>query len=382
MLSSITLVMKEFGRVGWDRIRPDGDSLPNDGEALTAAFIERAMGRPPGSVRSVTVVDEHHGTAGRVRIRVTSSEGADVPDALFVKTAPHNLVQRLMMNVFDLGRREVLFYSAVVQDVPIRVPRCHAAEFDHRRGRNVMLLEDLSDSARFRDIREPASVDEAGAVVDALADLHAAFWESPRLSGDLAPLRRRRPEAERIGNMFVGRVLGSLKGSSAEIIPPAVQRASRMAFERRAEIDALWSSQPQALCHGDPHLGNLFFEGARPGFLDWQAVMVSPGIRDVSYFLVTSVDVDVLEEHERRLVDRYVERLRSRHVEVDPQWAWQMYRATAVECYVAAVVTAGTSDRMQPPEISRVGVGRVNRAVQRLDTFEVLGGLLDEAEAG
>ena len=44
----------------------------------------------------------------------------------------------------------------------------------------------------------------------------------------------------------------------------------------------------------------------------------------------------------------------------------------------AAVVTANTSDRMQPPEISRVGVERVVAAMERLDTFEVLEGLLDD----
>jgi hypothetical protein len=44
---------------------------------------------------------------------------------------------------------------------------------------------------------------------------------------------------------------------------------------------------------------------------------------------------------------------------------------------VAALVTAGTADRMQPPEISRVGVDRAAAAVQRLESFELLERILD-----
>ncbi len=74
-----------------------------------------------------------------------------------------------------------------------------------------------------------------------------------------------------------------------------MQRASRMLFEQRDAIEAFWATEPQTLCHGDTHLGNLFFEGSSPGFLDWQAVMMGPGIRDVSYFLIASVDVSLLK---------------------------------------------------------------------------------------
>jgi aminoglycoside phosphotransferase (APT) family kinase protein len=380
MWSSMAHVAKEMARVGYDRVAPASDALPDRGLAITPAVLEDLTTRPPGSVRAVRVIDEHHGTAGRVRVAVASSADAGLPATLFVKVSPRNLVQRLMMNLFDLGSREVLFYSAVADDAPVRVPRCYGAALDARRGRNVIVLEDLDGIARFRDIREPAGVDEAAAVVDALADLHATFQGSPRLTSELALLRARPPAVERLANLFVGRVLGNLKGRSAEVVPAEMQRRSRIVFERRTEIDRFWSGEPSTLCHGDPHLGNLFFEGATPGFLDWQAVMVGPGIRDVSYFLAASVDVRVLEGVERDLVERYAARLATHGIETDPVEVWTRYRASAAELYVAALVTAGTADRMQPPEISRVGVDRAVAAMQRLETFEVLERILDGAE--
>jgi aminoglycoside phosphotransferase (APT) family kinase protein len=372
MPSSIALVGRELGRVGVDRVMPSNSTLPDTGASLTPAFVERITGQSAGSVRGLTVLAEDHGTAGRVRVHLDTAAGSDLPDTLFLKVTPRNVIQRVMMNVFELAAREVLFYGAVAADVPVRVPRCHGVELDARRGRNVIVLEDLSDTATFRDIRSPASADEAAAVVEALADLHATFWESPRFGRDLAPLRARSAASERLGNRFVGRVLGNLKGHAAEVVPEEIQHRSRIVVERRAEIDDHWRSQPQTLCHGDTHFGNLFFEGPAPGFLDWQAVMMGPGMRDVSYFMIASVDANELAAIERDLVDRYVERLASHGVVTDPARAWDQYRASAVEIYVAAIVTAGTSDRMQPAEISAVGVDRVAAAVQRLETFDVL----------
>ncbi len=100
--------------------------------------------------------------------------------------------------------------------------------------------------------------------------------------------------------------------------------------------------------------------------------MVGPGIRDVSYFLNASMDPHDLAPIERDLFDGYVARLADHSVDLDSAPTWDDYRASAAEFYVAAVVTAGTSDRMQPPEISAVGVDRAAAAVQRLGTFEVL----------
>jgi aminoglycoside phosphotransferase (APT) family kinase protein len=373
MLSSVAMIAREVGRVGVDRVLPDGRTLPDSGRGLTPSVVEGLTSRPIGSISAVRVLEEHHGTAGRVRVAIEAAPAADLPETLFFKVTPHNVVQRVMMNVFDLGAREVLFYSQVAPDAPLRVPRCYGATLDARRGRNVIVLEDLHGSATFRDIREPVDATQAAAVIDALADVHAAFWGTARFGADLAPLRARTPASERLGNAFVGRVLGNLKGHAADVVPAEVQDASRVVIERRAEIDAYWArALPLTLCHGDPHRGNLFFEGDAPGFLDWQAVMAGPGLRDVSYFLVSSMEVDQLVGVERELVARYVSRLTSNGVELESTRAWELYRASAVEIYVAAIVTAGTSDRMQPPEISRVGVDRAAAAVQRLDTFAVL----------
>lgn len=368
----VGLVTKELAWCVLDRAVPVARRLPHDGRGVTSAWLESAVGAPAGSIRSVTLLDEHHGTAGRARVAIDADPSTGLPSHLFVKFTPRNLQQHLLMNVMDLGLREVLFYRSIAGDAPIRVPRCYGVQVDDRRGRNAMVLEDLSATARFRDIREPCSPDEAAAVADALADLHAAFWGSPRFTGDLAPLVARSAPATYLGEVFVRRILGDLKGQAAELVPPEVRRASRILLDDKAAVDRLWASEPRTLLHGDTHLGNLFFEGTVPGFLDWQAVMAGPGIRDLAYFVNASVDSATARAIERGLVDRYAGRLAGRGVDVDAAHLWERYRAAVAELYIAAVVTSGTGNRMQDQTVSRVGVERVVAAVQALDTFEVL----------
>ena len=136
------------------------------------------MGVRHGAIHSVRVVDENSGTAARARIAIEHDADVDVPDHLFLKFTPDNYLQRVMMLVFELGTREVFVYGTLGDELPVRMPRCYGAEVDSLRGRNLMILEDLAEGARFRDIREPVSEVEAEAVVDVMAAQHAAYWET------------------------------------------------------------------------------------------------------------------------------------------------------------------------------------------------------------
>jgi aminoglycoside/choline kinase family phosphotransferase len=374
---SVGLLAKEAARCVVDRLAPGPDPLPMRPSELTPSWLEGALGLPPGTVRSVRVVDDDHGTAARARIAVDADPSAKLPDHLFVKYTPPVFAQRVLMNVMDLGAREVLFYEAIGSGVPVRVPHCHSVQHDARHGRNVMVLEDLSPTARFRDLTEPISPEEAFAVADALADLHAAFWESDRFTGDLSLLVTRSDGANHLADVLVPRLVTRPRGPAADLISPATAEASRVLLDRRADVEAFWRREPRTLTHGDPHLGNLFFEGDGPGFLDWQATMAGPGIRDVAYFLNASVDVPIAREVERELVHRYVARLGANGIAMNGDATWTRYRAAISEFYIAAVVTAGTSERMQRHEVTRAGVERAVAAAEANDTFAVLGQLLD-----
>ena len=372
----VGIVLREATHAVLDRVTPRRGPVPLRIEGVTVDWLQRALGAPKGSIRSVEVLGADTGTAGRARIAVDADAALALPEVLFVKLMPRSMVQHLLMNVFDLGTREVLVYRALGDAPPVRVPRCYASVLDERRHRNLMVLEDLSPTATFRTVVDSVSAAEAEAVVDAFADLHAAFWDSPRFAGDLRPITGRSPGANALGDTIRKRLLGKLSGPAAELVPPDVQAASRIFFERSAAIDAFWATQPQTLIHGDPHLGNLFFEDAAPGFLDWQVATTSSGLRDVAYFANASVEPALLRTIERGLVERYAARLDAVRIPVDVDHLWTLYRAGITEIYLAAVATASSGERMQPYEISRVGVARALAGVQAHDSFDILTALI------
>lgn len=87
----------------------------------------------------------------------------------------------------------MLAYKAFGDDPPVRTPRCYLAREDRLRRRSILLLEDLSATAEFRTVADSVTAAEAEAVVDALAGLHARFWNSDRFDGDLRQLAHRSP---------------------------------------------------------------------------------------------------------------------------------------------------------------------------------------------
>ena len=371
---SIGLVAGEAFRAAADRAIPFGTEVPLHEDQVTAAWLADELDLPRSAISSVSVADAHSGTANRARISVTSD--GRLPDSLFVKFPPRNYLQHVLMHVFRLGPKEVPPYRASGAQPPVRTPRCYLAREDRLRRRSILILEDLSDTAEFRTVVDSVTSTEADAVVDALAGLHARFWNSNRFDGDLRDLARRSPAEIRLGDMIRRRFIGSITGHTADLIPDDQKRACHIFFERSADIDAFWESQPRTLIHGDTHLGNLFFEDGRPGFLDWQVAMGGPGIRDIAYFVTASVAPEEARGIERDLVRRYVAGLAEHGVGADDEHMWTLYRAACTEPWLAAVCTAEAGDRMQSFEISRVGVERSVAAVAAHDSFTVLRSLI------
>ncbi len=372
------MVAREASRAALDRVVPGGSRVPLRSNSVTPRWLEEAMGLRAGAIRSLSVVDEHSGTAARARIAVDAADDEDVPDHVFLKFTPHNYLQHLMMLVMGLGTREVFLYQTLGDELPVRTPHCYAAKVDSFRGRNIMVLEDLAGSARFRDIREPVAAAEAEAVADAMANQHAAYWATGRFATDLKPLATRfSPAAMAVGDVVRRRFLGNMKGQAADIVPEQIKRQGRIFFERSADIDAFWESQPQTVLHGDPHLGNLFFEGDKPGFIDWQVARAGAGVRDLAYFATASADQDVLRKIERGLVERYAVRLDGAGIAVDLEYLWTLYRAGLTDFYTSAVAASEAGERAQEPEVTRIGVERVVAAIETHDSFALLKTLVD-----
>ncbi len=175
----------------------------------------------------------------------------------------------------DSFRAEVRFYREIAPVIGVRVPECYRAE-DNGEG-TLLELEDLSCwqagadppaaarvlSAMHRRWTDPAHqrwpwLRPVGAGIDLVEELFSQVWPGVADRADLTrPLRA-------LGERLVGRVTES--------------------------EHAISLAGPLTLAHGDASMLNMRTgPGGEVALLDWEDVSAAPGVLDLAWLLVSSV---------------------------------------------------------------------------------------------
>jgi hypothetical protein len=341
-------------------------AIPVEVDDVTPTWLSEVLGL---DVVATEVLDQHSGTTGRARVALTYGSGIDgeCPRSLFVKLAPFDEKQRRFVAQTGLGTAEARFYRDVAAGVPVRVPAVLFAALDD--DGYVMLLEDLEASGcRFPRPDDDDIVVVVDAIVAALAELHAQFFEHPALDGELSWVS----EGGRIAFASGGRFMQMALDRFADDMTPAYRRLGELYITRTAEIAQLWAAPPHTLAHGDPHMGNLFVDGTRAGFFDWGMIMRKAGMWDVAYVICNSVPTEVRRANQRRWIERYCELLAAHGVRLDPDEAWEQYRLYAVYSWNSAVSTAAMGSRWQPEARAHAAMMRTTTAIEDLDSIGLL----------
>jgi hypothetical protein len=317
-------------------------TLPVDANDLTPGFLTEALG---AEVTRVDVLDHAFATNQRARIGLTYATPDAGPATLFVKLAPIDPAHREMIGATGMGEREAQFYADVAPTVNVVVPGCSfAASADDR---FVLLLEDLSvRGCRFASNGEwgvPADA-AAGALGD-LAVFHARF-EDPAERDRVAPWLT--TPSRRMSEATAGLMRWVLDENAGKLTADYTA-IGELYVEHHAWFDELWHSGPPTYIHGDTHIGNVFLDGNRVGFLDWGLSRVSTHLRDVSYFLTMSVDVEERRKHGRDLLQGYLDALRAAggvDISFDDAWAAHRLHAsyTVVATFLAYMPSYAASD--------------------------------------
>ena len=349
-------------------------TIPVEVSDLTAAWCtEMLQARAPGAVcRVIEILDAHSGTTGRARIGVTCDDPR-VPASLFVKLPPFTADRRTFVDDQGMGVAEAHFYAEVARDLPVRVPEVWSSVFDAE-GSYLMVFEDLS----LRGSRQPLATDAdiavtVDGVIDNLAALHAAFWETLRFAegGDLAWIAAR-SRSYAGAAAFVQRAVDTLNDQ----LPPASRALAELYLDRVDDIVVLLGTGPRTLVHGDAHLGNMWVDDRGPGLLDWAVVGHGVGMRDVAYFIGNSVTTEFRQQHEHRLIQRYCDRLTAAGVPATVDETWDQYRLHMVSPWIAAVVTASYGAALQSTAVGHRAVQRSDRSLADLGTIALLESLL------
>ena len=339
--------------------------LPATPEAITPAWLSATLG---AHAESVAVAGAHSGTTGRAMLRIAWAPAAGLPERVFAKLPPTDATQRGMVETTDMGRREARFYASLARLLPVRVPGPLWSGWGDHPSQYLMLLEDLAAAGcDFPLSHDPAILDFTRALVDELARLHARFHEWPRFAPDFAWVDA--PMRNEWGRILVQAGLDAFR----DVSPPEFAAIGEIYVAHMEAFNDWLDRGSHTLIHGDCHLGNLFRDGTRPGFLDWACLAHAPGMRDVAYFLCNSLPTELRRKEERDLLQRYRAGLAASGLSLPPfDETWRDYRRFALTSWVAATTTAAAGSRMQPIEVGQRAMARTNAAVQDLDCLALL----------
>jgi hypothetical protein len=378
------------GRILGDRLEEGlGRALPRTPEQLAQPqvvndLIERhtpAGQAPLPRVAAVRLpgVDFESSNCRNFLIELEFEDGGfpPPPATAYVKLPCAEFGTRAFANAVGFWEVEAAFCERVASRVPIRVPRVYAVA---RRGaRFVLMLENLQEVPGVRlfinrDMAAGTTPERARMCLRSFAELHAEFWSFPPAEREaLLPMRLHTYLAP--GGRELTRALNSAAIGPAHEAAPEIFTAEHAAICRLAtrKWDALidsWYSEPLTLIHGDSHLANCFeyesSEGPRMGMLDFQGLQWCKGIRDVQYFLINSLEPELLAEHESDLIGYYLAELAARGVVLDVADAREQYRALCFQTLMVAVTSIGLGSLTERDATVRTVLRRSVAAVDRL----------------
>lgn len=330
-------------------------------------------------VTRVEVLDHAFATNQRARVGLSYATADAGPASLFAKLAPLDPAHREMIGATGMAEREAQFYADVAPSATaeVRVPHAYyAATADD--GTFVILLEDLSvRGCRFSNGEWGITADAAAGALEDLARFHGRFTD-PAERATVAPwLATPRPSMSAATAQLMRHVLDTHRDELGD----AYAAVGELYVEHHAAMDHLWNAGHPTYVHGDPHIGNVFLDGDRVGFLDWGLSRVATPLRDVSYFLTMSVEPDDRRRAERDLWRGYLDALRASGgptIGFDEAWAAHRVHAsyTVVATFLAFMPSYQTADGRALGKALRT---RADQALDDLDVVDALRAALPRA---
>ena len=298
-------------------VKPQLDRvLPGSVEEVDAEFLSAALSTyaPGTEVRSFEIVDVIHGLTTLLRLRLDLNETgrkAGIGPTVMLKAGfePHS------PQFISTYAMEVTAHRDVWPPLGLRTPIYYFADADLQRKRSVLIMEDLkARGVTFCTNKQTQKYEQVAKRLSALAEVHAKTWDSP----DIKP-----------GGKYDGAVLqngaaillkkhtdfGSYtpEGWRAWIDKPRGATSSTRftnldwARDATAYLAKISPQVPNAIIHGDCHLGNVYVDvDGEPGFYD-SLPRREPPYFELCYWITCAMDVLDRREADHMLVRHYAQ---------------------------------------------------------------------------
>ena len=254
---------------------------------------------------------DHQSVPGRaskfLKLQYSPDAPADAPKRLFLKLTDTDI----RLGVPGLGKVEPEFYNAVADsNANLPLVRCYDAVYSAEKGCNHLLLDDLSEThIAVRASQLPPTIEQCEQIVDALAQIHAYWWDHPRLGNEVGE----RPTEQGIRESFAEDV--------ANVDEFISFLGDRLSAERQRVFECLTSGllplllkrltgKNLTVIFEDVHIGNFLYprdsSQHRLVIIDWEQWAISIGANDLAYMMAVFWFPERRARLERPLLERYL----------------------------------------------------------------------------
>lgn len=344
-------------------------------EFATDILRKKAMLRE-GSVADVTCKDDTFNVGfvsnvARATLKYSDDAKGNLPFSLFLKMSKPHLHPELL----NSGRHEVEFYREMDnQSHSIPIPLIYDAQVDDGNNSHIV-MQDLSASHFQKRLPVPPSIRHCEMIVEALASLHARFWNSPLLGTKLGTSMTAE-QAEKSNNR-----LHESFPHFDDYLGDALLPAQRQMYEKilaSSFLDRLGQrlieQRQVTLIHGDVHTGNVMLphddQSDSVILIDWHLYAINLAAFDLAFMIALHWSRGRRELLERKLVRRYYDALVEQGVE-NYTWddCWNDYR---MEVIIMMLIPIGQHRRGSPAGVVWFGLQDSFAAVEDLGCEELL----------
>jgi thiamine kinase-like enzyme len=302
-------------------------------EQITPAWLTRVLRRSrlinTASVAEVSFDSDVTSFSVVAHLRISYTRKSEAPDRLFLKfSKPVHPVST------PEGGWEVAFYKAVAPHTP-NVLRCYDAVFSAEQRKLHLLLEDVSVTHYSEPPSQlPPTRRNCELIVQALADVHAAWWERPpwdaiglSLPDQVEVDRRINDVSDRIARFtnFLGdRLTEKRRGIYREVLAALPYLYARLKLPTAYTV-----------VHDDIHIGNILYprnpatDSVR--IIDWQTWFIDLAPRDLAHMMALfwfpeqrqALEIPLLKQYHERLCENGVTNYSWDHL-------WNDYRVSVI----------------------------------------------------
>ncbi|MBW2624443.1 MAG: phosphotransferase [Deltaproteobacteria bacterium] len=320
--------------------------IPKSAEEITPEWLTGALTESGvlsgNSVRAIKreVIGSEQGYMGiltRLSIEYDQPDDA-APSTMVAKIPTQEPKNKMIMEAFWNFERENRLYEEILDQLPLRTPRCYYSDFDPGKGekwvnsvykrygklpkglaglyfyyvgmrnlrlkrRYILLLEDFGGLEQI-DQRDGCSLEDAKLVMKPLGIAHAAFWESPQLNKYWL---KDHADFSNMMGFLASRGIPVLKKAFPEKLSQKENEVFDWLMKNNANLAEYTKTRPNTLIHTDYRLDNIFFDRVNNNVavIDWQASCPGLGLFDPCFFILNNGSSPFTHDQAEELITIY-----------------------------------------------------------------------------